>query len=266
MKNLQGLAKQAEKFASDNSPAILTALGLTGVLTTAYLSGKASFKAYDVLEEARKQKSWELTNQDDSPMPFTNKEKFQLLWKLYIPAVASATLTCGAIVLANRIGTRRTAAMTAAFTLSERAYSEYKDKVTETIGKNKAKKIRSDIAQDGVTRDDQRGQPALIITGEGTVPCKDAWSSQYFVSSMEDIKKAQNDTNWEVLNHGYASLTDFYMKVGGGLEATKDSDNIGWNSDKLMEVYFDTALSDKNGPVLVMDFAVAPIRNFFRDR
>ena len=49
MKNLHGVLKQAEKFASDNSPAILTALGLTGVLTTAYLSGKASFNAYDIL-------------------------------------------------------------------------------------------------------------------------------------------------------------------------------------------------------------------------
>lgn len=263
MKNLHGIVKQAEKFASDNSPAILTALGLTGVVTTAYLAAKASFKASDVLEEARKEKSWRLTNQEDTHYSFTTKEWFELLWKLYIPAVASGTVTCAAIVLANRIGTRRTAAMTAAFTLSERAYSEYKEKVVETIGKNKEKKVRSDIAQDGVRRDDQAGNNLVLLT-DGTVPCKDAWSGQYFASSMEDIKSAMNAINYEVLNHGYASLTDLYHKIGGGLEPNKDSDNLGWNSDKLLEIVFDTALSDKNGPVLVMDFGVAPIRNFFR--
>jgi len=241
------LLRKSEKLLADNSPLILTAIGVTGTITTAYFAGKASFKAAEVLE-------FELSAQE----PRTFRTDMEKVWKLYIPAVISGTGTIACIIMANRIGTRRAAAMASAYAISERAFTEYKEKVVEQLGEKREQKIRDEIQQERIDREH-------LVVGpkpSGKVWCKDAWSGRVWPCTMETIKKAQNDTNHEVLNYGYASLTDFYQRVG--LEGTKESDNVGWNSDKLLEVFFTTGLSDDQEPVLIMDFAVAPIRNFFR--
>lgn len=251
------LLKKSEKLLTDNSPLILTAIGVTGTITTAYFTGKASFKAADIV---RRDHEWRARTSGDNYQPPTRRTDFELLWKLYIPAVATGIGTITCIVMANRIGTRRAAAMASAYAISERAFTEYKEKVVEQLGDKREQKIRDEIQQERVTRDNAVLSP--LPAGSRKVWCKDSWSGRYFPGSMEIIKKAQNDTNHDVLNYGYASLTDFYGRLG--LEGTKESDNMGWNSDKLMDVTFTTALSDDQEPVLVMDFAVAPIRNFFR--
>lgn len=248
--NLARLAKKTEKLLADNSPAILTAIGAAGVLTTAYLTGKATFKAAQILE----------SHKNFYPdRGLNNKEKFELIWKLYIPAAGVGALTITSIICANRVSTRRAAAMAAAFSISEKAFDEYKEKVVEKIGEKKEEAVRAEINQNRVSRDNP---DRVIVAGDGKVICKDTWSGRYWSCDMETIKKAQNDTNHDVLNYGYCSLTEFYGRVG--LEGTKESDNVGWNNDNLLEVFFTTALSDRQEPVLVMDFSVAPIRNYYK--
>lgn len=259
---LRDIIIKTQKIATDNSPAILTAIGVTGTLTTAYLTGKASFKAATILDEAQLEKNGERYKTDDAPfVRLTTKEKAQLIWQLYIPAVITGTLTCTAVICANRIGSRRTAAMAAAFSLSEKAYDEYKEKVVEQIGKNKERRVRDEIAQDRVDANPPKNQ-AIIATGKGDILFMDSYSGRPFESTMEDVKAAQNDTNYLVLNDGYASLTDFYNKLG--LSSTKISDDLGWNSDKLLELEFSTTMTDDERPCIVVDFRVAPIRNYFR--
>ncbi len=51
-------AKRTEKLVADNSPAILTAWGVTGTLTTAYLTGKASFRAADLLAKDERRRGF----------------------------------------------------------------------------------------------------------------------------------------------------------------------------------------------------------------
>lgn len=262
---LRDMTNKTSKLLTDNSPAILTALGVTGLVTTAYLTGKASFKASELLREA---KLMALSTQHGSNVTakelneiLSSKEKVEVVWKLYIPAVTSGVLTTACIVCANRIGTRRAAAMTAAFTLSERAYSEYKEKVFETIGKNKEQKIRDDVAQDRVKNNPPVDGQIIMTTG-GDQMFMDAYSGRYFNSNMEDVKAAQNALNHEVLNHGYASLSDLYSQLG--LSNTKISDDIGWSSDKLLEMMFSATMTEDNRACIVMDFMVAPVRSFSR--
>lgn len=258
--NLRALTHKTTKLVADNSPAILTAIGVTGVVTTAYLTGKATFKAAEIIENERYKRSINRTGVSDSPMAIDNKERLQLVWKLYIPAFGVGSMSIAAIIFANRIGTRRTAAMTAAYAITERAYSEYKDKVVDTIGKNKEVKIRDEIAQDRVNKLPPNQQ--VIVTGNGEQIFMDAYSGRTFMSTMESVKQAQNKLNHELLNHGYASLSDLYSHLG--LSPTKISDDVGWNSDKLMEMTFSTTFTDEMKSCVVVDFNVAPIRNFFR--
>src|ERR1700712_2735448 len=97
--NLNELARQAKKAISDNSPAILTALGVTGTLTVAYLTSKATFKAAEIIAA-------EVTlREDEGDTPLDTWDKVDLVWKQYIPAAGIAAMTVAAIVGANHIST-----------------------------------------------------------------------------------------------------------------------------------------------------------------
>jgi hypothetical protein len=253
MMSFSDLATRIGKLVADNSPAILTGIGAVGALTTAYLTGRATFKyMYNLAEEGYYDRNYAF---ERSP-----KEHVEKAWKLYIPAAASATVTVSSIILANRIGHHRTAALAAAYAISEKAFGEYRDKVVEKLGEKKEQAVRDELAQDRVKR-----QPFndIFVVGEGTsVLCFDSFTGRYFLSDVETLRKAQNDINYEVNNNYYASLSDFYEKIG--LPATKMSDEFGWNADTLLDLSFSTTLTEKNVPCLVIDFRVDPIRGFHR--
>src|SRR4051794_29662266 len=152
------LAKQVEKFSIDNSPAILTAFGVAGTITAAVLAGRAGFKAADILEKERYKRSMQRTGVPDSPFSFTTKEKFKATWTLYIPAAGTALLSCGAIIGANTISTKRAAAMASAYAISEKAWAEYREKVVERLGANKDREVRDSVAQDRVSRTSEQSR------------------------------------------------------------------------------------------------------------
>src|SRR5689334_17721515 len=106
-------AKLAEKFLSDNAPAILTSVGVVGVVATAYLSGKGSFKAADAIREEESRRIMM------TEPPLDTKGKVKVAWTHFLPAVATSGLTIACVVCANRISVGRAAAMATAYSLGE---------------------------------------------------------------------------------------------------------------------------------------------------
>ena len=250
--------KTVQKFASDNSPAILTGLAVAGTVTTAVLAGKAGYAAaMTELGEPRLE-----VNPDDETdikvVPIPTGEKVKLVWKEFIPAaiVGTATVTC--IIAANRIGTKRAAAIAAAFKLSEELADEYKRKVVETLGAQKEEKMRAELAQEQMLK--TGGGDTFIITGS-EVLFYDQLTGRFFKSEMEKVNKAVNEINYQINNFYHASLTEFYEKLG--LSGTVFSDEVGWNSDELLDVQFTGALLDGK-PAISMAFRTTPIRGYDR--
>lgn len=259
------LAKRFEKLVTDNSPAILTVIGVTGTLTTAYLTGKASFKAAQIIEEneptigVRRNPVTNDVEMDREPLDI--KEKTELVWKLYIPAAGTAVMTVACIIAANRIGTRRAASLAAAYSLSQNAIAEYREKVFEKVGERKEQAFRDELAQERVNKNPPSNNE-VIIAGGGNVLCHDEFTGRYFTSDMQSLRKAWNDVNHQVLNSYYASLTDFYDLIG--LPKTSSSDEVGWNSDKLLELKFSAVMTEDDQPCISIDFATVPIRGYSR--
>lgn len=246
---LLDIAKQAEKYAINNSPTILTGIGAAGTVVTAFLTAKATVKALRTL---------------DREMPAdvqTLASKAKIVWPEYIPAVAMGAITVTAIIGANRIGARRAAAVAAAYSLTEKAFTEYRDKVAENIGKKKHQKIYDDIAQKHVD-DTPVSTREVIITGNGDVLCFDSLTGRYFMSNMEAVRKAENEITKQVLDEGYASLTEFYDKIG--LSATAYSEEVGWNYDNLIQVQFSTTMSDDGRPCISIQYNTPPARNYYK--
>ena len=238
---LSDLIRRADQTLRDNSPAILTGIGVTGTITTAYLAGKASWTAAEIIRDS--------VDYGCAPPTFreTVKQRFPHIWKLYIPPVATGALTVVCIISANRIGTARTAAASALLTVSERAFSDYREKVTEKFGEKKEKEVRDEVAQDRVNN----AAVPLIIAGSGSVLCYETHTGRYFMCDHETLRRAENLINAQIHREDSASLTDFYDHVG--LESTKDSDRVVWTSDKLLTLSFSSVL--KSGtPALAFDY------------
>jgi hypothetical protein len=250
---LKTILKTTEKFVTDKSPGILTGLGVAGTITTAILTGKGAYSA------ALQVKDLEYASESEDGRALTSKERFELVWKEFIPAVAVGTATIAAIIMANQIGSRRTAAITAAFKLSEQISEEYKDKVVKTLGIQKEEKMRSELAAEKMNANPPSAG-MIIVTGSDVL-FLDELSGRYFQSQVEIVKSAVNEINHKVNNYFHASLTDFYELIG--LQGTKFSDSIGWNSDELLEVQFSPTIHDDK-PAIMLGYNHGPILGYDR--
>ena len=61
-----------------------------------------------------------------------------------------------------------------------------------------------------------------------------------------------------MIKDGFVALNEFYERLG--LTGVKNGEDIGWNVnyDDLVDIEFSSTLTDKNVPVLVLDFRVDP--------
>lgn len=266
-----GFISKVGKIAGDNQSTILTGMGVTGVVTTFIFTTRATFKAAELIEREELKRR---TGAQEHPIvgrqahlrgtedgELTSKEKVKLIWPLYIPPVSVAVTTIAAIVMANHEASKKIAALTVASGLSERALQEYKEKVVEKLGEKKAVDIRDSIAQDRVNKTPLNTRE-IIIAGTGEVLCFDITTGRYFQSSVEEIRRAENKINFEIINHMYASLSAFYDEIG--LPPTPYSDTVGWNGNELFEVTLSTVLSPDNRPCIAIDFVRAPFAEYDR--
>ena len=243
------LTKQAKKAIADNSPAILTALGVTGTLTVAYLTGKASFKAAEIIREA------EAERETKGDPELDNWDKVDLVWREYIPAAGIAAMTVSAIIGANHISTKRVAAFASAYSMAEKGFNQYKDKVLEKVGEKKEGEIRDEVARQHL-KDHPYSRSPIIITGHGDHLCFDSYSGRYYQSDIERVKSAVNDINYQVHAQDSASLSDYWALIG--LEPTQVSDDIGWTPDRKLDIHYTSELTKEGVPCLVTTFLNTP--------
>ena len=126
---LSVLFSKIHTLIEQNSTGILTGVGVAGTISTAVLTARASFKAAEVLREDKERVLPEID--------LETRYKIKRVWKLYVPPVAVGIITISSIILANRVAGKQAAALAAAYSVSERALSEYREKVIEKIGESK---------------------------------------------------------------------------------------------------------------------------------
>jgi len=148
-------------------------------------------------------------------------------WKQHIPVVVTSVVTIGCIIMGTRVGVRRTAAMAAAYSVSERAFTEYREKVEEKFGKNKEQAVRDEVAQDNVTK--TAPGPSIVLLGGGTTIFYEYFTGRYFLSDMETLRRAENEINARVLRCEYATLAEFHTLIGQ--PPTQGAMDMGWDKE-----------------------------------
>lgn len=251
--------KEVKKLISDvgkkidrRSPEILAGIGIAGMITTVVLAVKATPKALTLIDEASNEKNAELTRM----------EVVKAAWKPYVPAIITGVMSTTCMIGSVHIGTRRIATISTAYKLTETAFSEYKDKVVETIGEKKEKTIKEKLDKDKVDQNPVTNRE-VIVTEKGNTLCYDCISGRYFKSDIEKIKKAVNEINRQLTYDMYVSLNEFYDELG--LPDTKLGGELGWNlEDGLVEPSFSSQIAEDGTPCIVLDYNVAPRYNYYK--
>ena len=255
LKGIRKLIRVAQVNLDKNSPAILTGLGIAGIVTAVVMGVRATPKAMQLLAEEEKARFEEGTT-----VPMTNLEVVEVAWKCYVPTVLMTGATIGCIIAAQTINTRRLAALASVYSLTEATLKEYQVKVIDTVGDKKAKKIKDDIAADHISKNPV-DEDNVIQTGRGTTLCYDWVSGRYFRSDIEYIRQAENRLNRDLLADNYVSLNEVYDEIG--LPRIGLGEELGWSlwvddQDQLVTFKFSSQLTDKGEPCLVVEYAVMP--------
>lgn len=245
--NLSSLVGNTAAYIQKNSPAILTALGVVGIISTAVLSHRAGAQSVAKLNHVEEAGEFKETN---TRLEYA-REVIRHTWPYYVAPVITIGVTVACVITANTISTRRQAAVISAFTLTEKAFSEYRDKNVEMNGRKHDQKVVDAVAQDNA----QKRSESVIVVGPGRVPCFDAYSGRQFECTAELIRKAENEINRKCINENGATLNDYYRLVG--LPSIPVGDEVGWNTDKPLEIMFSSYLID-DIPVLEAGFRKHP--------
>lgn len=241
-------AKTVWLAAKKHSPELLTGIGIAGMVTTVVLAVRATPKALRLIDEKK------------ADIPEENIPRIEAVkaaWKVYVPAVLTGILSTICLIGANSVNQRRNAAIAAAYSLSESALKEYREKVVETIGERKEQAIRDDIAKDKIIENPVR---EVIVSDRGSTLCYDSLSGRYFKSDIEKLRRIVNDLNRRMRDEMFISLNDFYCAVDNpDLGPTKLGDSLGWNIDKgYIDLNFSSQLTTDGTPCLVLDYTVVP--------
>lgn len=254
MKDFSSYAAMLRRMSIDRSPTILSAVAVSGCVATAVLTARAAYRVGRDVNAGH----YEPIMEGQEPEVYDFKLLVQTYWKEFIPPASVCLITILAVVSSNRISTSRAAALATAYTISEQTFDSYRKKVVERLGEEQDQLVRAEIAQEKI--DKHEGMSVFISDGKHL--CYDEFTDRYFESTVEDIKKAQNDTNYQMLHEGYASLSDFYQRVG--LPTTSMSEEVGWTSDKQLEVAISSILAPSGKPAVSIGFHVRPVRDYWK--
>lgn len=226
--------KAIPKVLKRHSPEILTGIGIAGMIFTTITAVKATPKALRLIDEREIKEDKRLTN----------TEIVKTAWKCYIPAAMTGVCSVACLIGASSVSLKRNAALATAYTISETALKDYREKAVEVVGEKKEQAIRDAVAREKLEQAHVQDRE-LIITGRGETPCFDPLTNTCFKSDIESIRKAENNLNKRMRDEIHITLNEFLQEIG--LDPCDDSigEQLGWDIDKgYIDVDFSSQLLD----------------------
>lgn len=216
---MKGLLRKSQLFIKQNASTILTVAGGVGVVATAVMAVKATPKALERIEEAKKEKGEELTK----------FETVVVSAKPYIPAIATGAATIACIYGANVLNKRQQAALMSAYALVDTSFKEYKSKLKELYGEDSDELIRERIAEDKYRETDIHVQDDKQLF-------YDDFSERFFESTMQDVLMAENKLNRQIAINTGAYLNEFYEFLD--IPTIPAGKELGWSNGILESMYW----------------------------
>ena len=246
--------KVIKPFVAKHEPAILTAMGVAGLLFSTFWGIKETFTVSKKIEEYKREHNLE---------KLTPKEYFKLSWKHYLPVAISTAVSIPCIICGNHVANKRYTALAAAYTISETALQEYREKTREIAGEKKAQQIQEAANAEVVKNTYAGGRNQIIMTNNGENLFYEPLSGRYFKSSWNDIQKAANDLNARAIGDpaGVVTLNEWFDALGLG--STDMGETLGWSltgysNSTLIDISISSHLTDDNVPCGAISYRTNP--------
>lgn len=238
--------KDVGKFLSKNSPNILTALSIIGVISTTVMASQATIKAKEVVDEME---------------PRDKKETFKIAWKFYIPTALSAGTTIGCILGSRYCSIKQNEVLTSAYLLSQTTLREYQKKVIERIGKNKEKDIREEVVKElGEAKAPialySEGGYEVIDTHHGNTLFYDVPGDRYFKSDINYLKSQENAINHDLRTEMWYDWNEISYRWG--LPFKKYGSELIIDVDRPLEVRYVPEMMDNGQVRILVDYDLYP--------
>lgn len=254
--NLSSFFRRSAFEISKHAPTILTGLSVVGFGATIWYTHKATVKS--TLQVAAE---IEQRGEKGYPDPDT-KEILQLTWKNYVTPLSIGMATAVCMISGHVVSVKRQTALVAAYTVVERGMNNLRGQMVETLGEKEANKVEEAIIKKQIEanpapdkipnapRDSGDDMPA------GMTLAREQWSGRYLYTTVEKVRKAMNDVNEKCFNHMYASHNDFMTELG--LEHLDAADEIGWNTDNMLDVNFHYVPGPNGEACMAIDYVRQP--------
>lgn len=184
------------------------------------------------------------------------RDSVKVLW----PSGAFTAISLYASAKGYKMSLARETALRMAYTGSEVALSELRDKAKEIIGENKLEKVQDEIVKDHieeacVDESVKRTDDPL----DNDYPCFDEWSGRYFKSTRQKIEKALLRASAKCQREIQVPMNFIYGELdqtGRWLPISKSGSDFGFDVDMLdngeIPVRFTTYEHEVLGPVLAV--------------
>lgn len=264
MANVSRFAAKAKFKLGKHSPEILMVVGAVGAVASTVMACKATLKVNDILaahdatvatihdvQEGKVQiKAGEEYTEEDVKKDLTTTyvQTGLKIAKLYAPAVILGTLSIGCMFGSNHILQKRNAALTAAYVTLDKAFGDYKERVTERFGDRvqselehgiKAVEVESKVVNEDGTEEtiksyvdevDGAHSPYDLIFDEMIDEWQpDAQYNKWHLAQVEDT------ANRRLRTQGYLFLNDVYRMIGrynsGAMIVKPEGQIVGWLYD-----------------------------------
>lgn len=242
-----------------HSPAILIGAGIVGTVAGTVMACKATLKVHDILEENKEhvEKIHECMNNEELKESgrYTEKDgKKDLtaayaqtgikLVKLYAPAVVVSGLGLASILASYKILNTRNVALSAAYTVVDKSFKDYRKRVKERFGDKVDRELRHNIKAETieVTTYDENGneQVELKTVDVASIDENSDFavffdeSSPYWEKDAEYnkmfVKQVERAANRKLKQQGHLYLNEVYKMLG--IKETRAGQQVGWVYDE----------------------------------
>lgn len=247
----QGITKTFGRTAlklQKQSPHILFAAGVVGIIGTVVLASKATIKLPEVLDDAEaeiadvKSDLKHRKGQYQKDLAYVYSKNTMAIAKLYAPSVALGAVSIGFLTGSHIQLTKRNAAVTAAYAAVSKAYDNYRERVKKEYGEDKELELYHAMTTEKVMIENKsqtitstnpnKYSPYARIFDEGSIQyTKNAEINKLFVLAQ------QNYLNDLLHARGHVFLNEAYDALG--LERSSAGAVVGWVLDEQGDNYID---------------------------
>lgn len=240
-----------------HSPELLMTAGIVGTLVGTVLACKATTKVKDIMDAKEKAVQDVHTCLEDETVEYTeedSKKDLTIIYgqtglkiaKLYAPAASIMTISILSIIAGNRILTKRSAAIAAAYAVVDGSFKKYRKNVVDKFGEAVDQELRYSIRKEEIQSKkgkDGKSKKEVVeyIDGENDDVSRNSEYARFFDEGCSDyekdaeynmmfLRRQQDYANEMLKSRGHLFLNEVYDLLD--IPRSKAGQVVGWVYNK----------------------------------